>query len=170
MCMYRADLYSVHNESLMRFIDRFNSNPTCRNLVMLMNLEENYGTDGYIIDTNTGKTVGFDFCRAEKQIFDETGALIYKRMSLIESKINLKNVNLYISTDLNERSFTIGWHEDLLKEKTEHFTYMAAGGEKLTRPIRFTKHFATYQTDGIEEFKLMLNRAISTDTYNFVVF
>ena len=166
--MYHAELYDTHNSSMESFIKLFNECNTEKNLVMVANREETYKHDGLFIDLESGRTFGYDWTRSKSKIF-RNGGLIYERLACIESKLKIPSSKLLITSDIAETAVAVAWHDDFIKEQIDTFLF-AAGGEKVERQIRYTKHFKTYSYENIADFKLIIKRALDTQTYNKKIF
>lgn len=166
--MYHAELYSIHNMSMDKFVLLFNATGN-RNLIMIKCQEETYKHDGIFIDLATMKSFGFDWTRSNNNIFRE-GELIYKKLGCIESKLNILSSKLLITTDKNENCIATAWHDNFIQEQLSYFIFDAAGGEQIERQIRYTKQFKTFTYENIALFKQMIQRALDTEKYNMEVF
>lgn len=167
--MYHAELYDTHNSSMEDFITLFNNSNTEKNLVMIANREETYKHDGLFIDLESGRTFGYDWTRSKSKIF-RNGGLIYERLACIESKLKIPSSKLLITSDITESAVAVAWHDDFMKEQVDSFLFTAAGGETIKRQIRYTKNFRTYSYGNIAGFKLIIKRALDTQTYNQKIF
>ena len=167
--MYHSELYDTHNSSMESFIQLFNNCNIERNILMIANREETYKHDGLFIDLSSGQTFGYDWTRSNSKIF-ENEELKYKRLACIESKLNIPSSKLLITSDITESAIATAWHDDFMKESVDYFLFTAAGGETIKRHIRYTKNFKNYGYANIKDFKLMIKRALDTQTYNKNIF
>ena len=163
---YRRELYSEHNESMDRFIEKFNSYSVHTNLLMLR-LPRDFGKhDGIFIDLETQQSIGFDWLKFHQEIFTN-GELKYKKLSIVNSKLDIESTKIFVETDLREEEIVIAWREDILKENTTYFYDKVQSLNKtVKRDRRLTDKFKIYNYNEICSFKKLVYRALQTETYN----
>lgn len=166
--MFHPEHYEEHNLSLNRFIRRFNGSDVFKNVLMIKTPEENYLSDGFYIDMDTGRTMGFDWTKSSKEKYRD-GRFMYEQILIVDSKTNIATNTLIIETDTSEEYFSVVFAEDLRKSPIVYFSD-TAGGEPIRRQARKTKKFETYSYEQIGGFKSMVREALSTGTFNHSIF
>ena len=112
--MYRPSLYNKSDESLKKFAELFNENKDYPNLKFIPNKIETYDNDGIITDSNTGKSIGFDWEYRER--YFENCKFDFDSLGQYERKIIKPSIQLAIQCDSTETGIAIGCHEDWIKE------------------------------------------------------
>lgn len=166
---YRKNLYPEHNESMDRFIEKFNSCGVHTNLLMLRLPEDKAKHDGVFIDLETQKSFGFDWSKFDSYIV-KNGELIYDKLLIVNSKINIQSSKIYIETDLAENEIIIAWREDLLQEELIYFYDEIKPHKYLRRTGRLTDKYKIYDNSNICEFKNMIKSALTNNTLNYTNF
>lgn len=83
--MKRPSMYDKHENSLKRFVDRFNAIKDSRPLVMQIYQTENFRDDGVIVNTTTGKRVAFDWEYRDR--YFKSGRFKFDTLGQFERKI-----------------------------------------------------------------------------------
>lgn len=165
--MYHSDLYNEHNESLDRFIKLFNSAEP-KNLLMIRKPVEDYKHDGLLINLETGHNFGFDWTKSQHTLFNQSN-FIYKYLGCINTKLNTKSSQLFITTDCNEQQIAIAWRNDFLQEPINYFSCIY-DGQEIFRKIRYTDKYKIYTYNNIKSFKEMINNALLLNKFNHTIF
>ena len=165
--MYRPSLYNKSDESLKKFAELFNENKDYPNLKFIPNKIETYDNDGIITDSNTGKSIGFDWEYRER--YFENCKFYFDSLGQYERKIIKPSIQLAIQCDSTETGIAIGWHEAWIKENKIQLN-LATDGKKQFGTVRYTKNFKIYSYKGISQFKAMLNKAFEKSQFNHEAF
>lgn len=56
--MYRPSMYNKHDETMLKFVEKFNGSLVCKNIEMRPNKVETYDNDGIFIDIYTNQSIG----------------------------------------------------------------------------------------------------------------
>lgn len=157
--MYHKELYEPHNNSLDRFIESFNQTLIFPNLIMVRCPVETYKHDALIIDMDSKQTLGFDWSKSPKVLFND-GKWIYSQYTLIASKYEIKSSDLYITTDAHEEQILVLWRADIDVSKKSYFLDCGQGGEIL-RPVYKTTNYKIFNLRELETFKIAINKTLN---------
>lgn len=150
--MYRKSMYEIHNETMEVFVDLFNSCDECSNLVICPNPEETYGNDGWIIDNESGKKIGYDWERRDDHF--KNGVFKYDTLGQYERKLIKDNIQISLQCDEDNTAVAVGWHKDWLEETKVKKELKTDSDKKQTGYARYTKKFNIYSySDGISALK-----------------
>lgn len=108
--MYRESTYEIHNETMDHFAELFNSCSECPNLEFIPNPEETYGNDGYIIDHDSGKSIGYDWERRDDHF--KNGEFDFDTLGQYERKLIKDNIQISLQCDETDTAVAVGWHKD----------------------------------------------------------
>jgi hypothetical protein len=135
---------------------------------MRPNEDETFDNDGYFIDTNTGRKIGFDWEYRDK--YFTNCKLKYSTLGQYERKLRKPSIQLAIQCDSTETGIAVGWHEDWLKEEVEHRDLSTDFVAKEKGTTRYTKEFKIYSYENIDSFKEMVAKAIEMNIYSHEIF
>lgn len=155
---YHKDLYDEHNNSLDRFIEKFNESSIYKNLIAVRNPLENQRHDGVIIDLDTKTMIAFDWSKSQKALFIED-KWKYKNYTLIASKYNILSTDLYITTDINENHILTVWRQDIDINRKKYFIDFGQGGE-IVRPVFEVDNYEIFQINDITKFKIYIKQCL----------
>lgn len=155
--MYFSSKYSDHNDSLERFIKKFNSK-TEYNLEMYANKNENFRDDGKIICLLSKKNIIFDW---EKRFhyYGRYSKFKFYKLGQFERKIQKKEIKISIQCSLDETGILVAWHKDFLNEKKQYIQSKTQFSYERNAK-RFTSKFKEFSTERLLEFKKEIRNSI----------
>jgi len=164
--MYHPNKYKEHNESLERFVKKFNTIGEEFNseIKIEINEHENYIDDALIIDKKTGKSFSFDWEKRDK--YYEDCGFPFKDFGQFERKIKKENIKLSIQCSKSEKCFCIAWHDDFKKEEIKKIGSVTEKGNKEFTPKRFTEEFIELNYNEMGKFHKILRKAFDDDLFN----
>jgi hypothetical protein len=135
--MYHPDKYKHHNNAEKKFSSIFND--TSNESSMVINDEENFREDGYIVYHKLNYKIMYDF---EKRFtyYDSYKKFRFDTFGQFERKIKKPEIKLSIQCSKKEDAFIIAWHEDFKKENIAYINSKTKYGYERTGK-RFTKRF-----------------------------
>ena len=164
--------YSTHNETMAKFIDRFNAINGDNNIFLIPNKKETYANDGSFLCSDLGLAIGYDW-QYKKTGYKTFGEFEYERWGLGQFGTKLVKPSIKISLQISEdeSGLLVGWHQDFDKVNDVNLTSETKVNRK--EPMGCTHDYMEYDisTDvGLLEFTKMIQRAFDTQTYNHTVF
>lgn len=166
--MYRPSMYTKHDETMLNFAERFNKSPVCRNIEMRPNPSETFDNDGVFVDTNTNRTIGYDWEYRDR--YFENCRLAFESLGQYERKLKKPSIQLSLQCDSTETGIAVGWHEDWLKEEKEKRALRTDSSWKEDGTIRYTTSFKIYSFAQMDSFKRMIFRAMQLQVYSAEIF
>ena len=163
--MYRESTYEIHNETMDHFAELFNSCRECPNLEFIPNPEETFGNDGYIIDHDSGKSIGYDWERRDDHF--KNGEFDFDTLGQYERKLIKDNIQISLQCDETDTAVAVGWHKDWLKEVKTIKALKTDSKKKQQGEVRYTREFKIFKYDEISELKRYIDEMIKTDAYRF---
>ena len=118
--MYRPSMYNKHDETMLKFVEKFNGSLVCKNIEMRPNKVETYDNDGIFIDIYTNQSIGYDWEYRDR--YFEHCKLEFDTLGQYERKLE-KNRSRYhysvtrLRQELLLDGMKIGFRK---KEKEEH--------------------------------------------------
>lgn len=162
--MQRPTFYHKHNQSLEKFATLFNREPHFPEMTIKPIEEETFRDDGFIIDTYTGKRIGFDWELRDR--YFANGQFKFSTLRQFERKISKPEIDMSIQCDSTETSIIVAWHEDFKRGKSFIQPSFTDFDYKEDAMVRETSHFMIYLYDQISSFKAMLRRAFLSEAYD----
>lgn len=158
--MYRKYLYDPHNESLDRFIKKFNSAQIYPNLIAVRCPQENFKHDAIFINMDNLQAIGFDWSKSPQVLF-VGDKWKYKEYTLIASKYEIESSDLYITTDANEQQVLTLWRKDIDTTQLTYFMDHAGQGGDTLRPAYKTNAYRIFSLESMEVFKIYVKNSIN---------
>lgn len=165
--MYRPSMYDKHDESMLRFADKFNQCNAYQDVVMRPNEEETFDNDGYFVNTSNNIKIGFDWEYRDK--YFTNGKLQFKTLGQYERKLRKSSIQISIQCDSTETAIAVGWHEDWLKEAQEKRRLDTDYKVKENGSTRYTDKYVIYRYEEIDQFKQMLSMAMQLGIYSYKI-
>lgn len=162
--MQRPTFYSKHNISLENFAKLFNGERNYPLLKIEPIQEETFRDDGFIIDLNTGKKIGFDWEIRDRYFANCKFKLPTLRQ--FERKILKPEIEISIQCDSTETGIIVAWHEDFKNGNSFIQASRTDYSYKEKAKVRETYNFKVYSYEDISDFKEMLSRAFNNNQYN----
>lgn len=104
--MYFPSTYNEHNQSLKRFINTFNEYSQQRGGRFTIKMkEEDFHSDGFIIDSKTKKEIVFDW--EKRHSYYITYGFPFDTFGQFERKIKKSGIDMSIQCSKNENAFCI---------------------------------------------------------------
>ncbi len=164
--MYHPSKYQEHNDSLDRFVRKFNEVSKKRNGQILIEIhkQENFIDDAIIKDEKTGKSISFDWEKRES--YYSSCGFPFKTFGQFERKIIKPKILLSIQCSKSEDCFCIAWHSDFKKEGIENIGSITETGNYEYYGKRFTKEFKEIKYDDMELLYNILRKAFDENKLN----
>lgn len=156
--MYRPSMYNKHDETMLKFVEKFNGSLVCKNIEMRPNKVETYDNDGIFIDIYTNQSIGYDWEYRDR--YFEHCKLEFDTLGQYERKLEKKSIQISLQCDSTETGIAVGWHEDWLQEERERRALRTDSSWKENASIRYTNKFKIYSFSKIDLFKNMVASAM----------
>lgn len=168
--MYHPSKYKEHNQSLKRFVEKFNEVGLGidSKIKMIVREYENYIDDAIIYDELTQQAFAIDW--EKRHSYYETCGFPFETFGQFERKISKEEIKLSIQCSKDERCCCIAWHEDFKKESAENVNSVTESGIKENTPKRFTDKFIEIKYDELYKFHEILRKAFDQKKFNHEVF
>lgn len=168
--MYHPSKYKIHNESLQRFVGRFNKegDKIKSEISIEIYKHENFMDDAIIIDKKTKKKLSFDWERRDR--YYKACGFPFKDFGQFERKIKKPEIILSIQCCQSEKCFCIAWHEDLKKEEIKKIGSVTESGEKEFTGKRFTDKFLELNYNEMVKLHIIFRKAFDLSLFNFESF
>lgn len=166
--MYRPSMYDKHDETMLKFVEKFNGSLVCKNIEMRPNKVETYDNDGIFIDIYTNQSIGYDWEYRDR--YFEHCKLEFESLGQYERKLEKKSIQISLQCDSTETGIAVGWHEDWLQEERERRALRTDSSWKENASIRYTNKFKIYSFSKIDLFKNMVASAMRLQEYSSKIF
>ena len=178
MAMNFAKTYPTHEETLARFMTRFNNvlyegcDLEFYNLCMLRLRKDSYKNDGTFVQIDADKCCGYDWqCRHTG--YDTLGAFEYAKWGLGQYNTKLVKPSIKISLQISrdETGLLVAWHSDY--EKVVDVKLSSETKKNRTEKVGNTYFFTEFdiRTDeGVLAFKKMIYDAIREQKFDHTIF
>ncbi|MCM1192506.1 MAG: hypothetical protein NC123_01290 [Butyrivibrio sp.] len=166
--MYRPSMYKKHDETMLNFVQLFNSSPVCENIEMRPNEEETYDNDGIFIDVRTNRSIGYDWEYRDR--YFANCKLAFDSLGQYERKLKKRSIQIALQCDSTETGIAVGWHADWLEEARENRALKTDSAQKEDGTIRYTDKFKIYSFKDVDSFKEMVADALRLGVYSSEIF
>lgn len=173
--MLFPDKYSSHNESLERFVAKFNAigDP---DLHIWLPPCENFYDDGTIYydepDCFTSYRILFDWEKRHTHYYD-VGKFPFRTLTQLGRKIVKREITLSLQTSKNEAGLMVAFHDDFEEDAWRMQWVEVEDGSRKLEKVFETTQFIEYdisKQEGILALKEMLKRAILSRQFNSMSF
>lgn len=165
--MYRPSTYNAHNESLSKFIEIFNNSTLAPNIIIEAKETEDFQCDGYFVDTNTNKKIGFDWEMRDDSAHFSNGKLMFSDLAQFGRKIdNHPDIDITLQADVTQTAVAVAWHDDFRNGKRIEKTAKTDSEKKQEYIMYKTNDFWIIRYDEINKLKQILLMAFATGKYN----
>lgn len=171
MSMNFAGYYDIHNNSMNKFIERFNALDD-DNILMIANRKETYSNDGSILLSDLGVAIGFDW-EYRKTGYDSFDNFMFKRWGVGQygTKLAKPSIKLSLQISKDETGLLVAFHDDFEKLTNVSLTSETKVNRKENMSCTHKYIEIDIRTDaGLIQFKNILRRAAERQTYNHTVF
>ena len=175
MAMLYPNQYAAHNESLERFVEKFNNtgNP---NIHIWLPPTETFYDDGTIYvdddDLMISYRILFDWEKRHTH-YSTAGRFPFKTLTQLGRKIAKPKIVLSLQTSTDETGLMVAFHNDFDEDNWHYQWVKNEAGKLIHEKVFETTNYIEYNlttTTGIVALKDMIHRAILSKQLNSSVF
>lgn len=161
--MYRPSMYGIHDESLSRFADLFNTCDEYKHILIEPITKETFDNDGDIKNINTGQSIGFDWEYRDR--YFSNCKFSFDTLGQYERKLIKPSIDLSLQCDSTQTGVIVAWHEDWLLENRITRSLSTDTNDQLGT-VRYTHSFKIFSYEEISNLKEMIDNAFRLGEYN----